>query len=74
MFDANSNTEMNAWIDAINTAVKEDQARQKSATTKSKRSASAITGEASDKVIDRSLQGQTNPSELMGNIHYMQQL
>ena len=59
---------MEGWIQTINDATKDDKLRQKNALSKSKFSASAVTGEpATDKVVDHSLQGQTNPSELMGN-------
>ena len=69
MFAASTHTEMEGWITAINDVTKDDKLRQKSALSKSKLSAAAITGEAAtNKVIDHSLQGQTNPSELMGKL------
>ena len=66
MFATDSTAELDSWVDAINAAVKEDRVRQKKARSKSQLSASAATGEATGRVIDHSLQGQTNPSELMG--------
>ena len=71
VFAADSTAEMDSWVDAINSAIKEDRARQKKASSKSKLSASAATGEAqsANSVVDRSRQGETNPSELMGKIN-----
>lgn len=69
VFAASNQTEMEGWIKAINDVTKDDKLRQKNALSKSKLSATAVTGEpTTDKVVDHSLQGQTNPSELMGKL------
>lgn len=58
---------MSSWVEAINAVIKDDRVRQKKASSKT-RLGEAVSGESQspNRVMDHSLMGKANPSELMG--------